>query len=88
MYRYLQQTIVSSEKLKTLHFFNSFFFSKLAEVGGAAAFERVKKWTRKVNVFDKDFVFIPVNQRWGLSLTDCELSNLLICSSIGICLHK
>lgn len=66
--KYLQQTIVSPEKLKTLHFFNSFFFSKLAEVGGAAAFERVKKWTRKVNVFEKDFVFIPVNQSFHWSL--------------------
>ncbi|KAG0615942.1 hypothetical protein M758_5G078200 [Ceratodon purpureus] len=66
--KYLQQTIVSSEKLKTLHFFNSFFYSKLAEVSGAASFERVKKWTRKVNIFEKDFVFIPVNQslHWSL----------------------
>lgn len=63
--RYLQQTTIAPKKLENLHFFNSFFFSKLAEdgIGGPAAFERVKKWTRKVNIFEKDFIFIPVNQR-------------------------
>ena len=66
--RYLQQSKVPPTSLESLHFFNSFFFSKLAEAdtslaGGRAAFERVKKWTRKVNVFKKDYIFIPVNQR-------------------------
>lgn len=30
---------------------------------GHAAFLRVRKWTRKVNLFDKDFIFIPVNYK-------------------------
>nr|XP_024365449.1 ubiquitin-like-specific protease 2 isoform X2 [Physcomitrium patens] len=68
--KYLQQTTIAPKKLENLHFFNSFFFSKLAEdgIGGPAAFERVKKWTRKVNIFEKDFIFIPVNQslHWSL----------------------
>lgn len=24
---------------------------------------RVKTWTRHVNIFEKDFVFVPINQR-------------------------
>ncbi|KAI3788102.1 hypothetical protein L2E82_00766 [Cichorium intybus] len=28
---------------------------------GKTNVQRVKKWTRKVNIFEKDFVFIPVN---------------------------
>lgn len=30
---------------------------------GAAAFQRVRKWTRKVDLFEKEFIFIPVNFR-------------------------
>jgi sentrin-specific protease 7 len=28
---------------------------------GRAAFLRVRKWTRKVDIFEKDYIFIPVN---------------------------
>ncbi|KAB2091466.1 hypothetical protein ES319_A03G192900v1 [Gossypium barbadense] len=33
-----------------------------------AAFERVRKWTRKVDIFAKDYIFIPVNYslHWSL----------------------
>ncbi|KAF2294211.1 hypothetical protein GH714_008304 [Hevea brasiliensis] len=58
------------------HFFNSFFFRKLADLDkdprnaceGRAAFQRVRKWTRKVNLFEKDYIFIPVNYslHWSL----------------------
>ncbi|KAJ1416411.1 Ulp1 protease family, C-terminal catalytic domain [Sesbania bispinosa] len=35
---------------------------------GKAAFLRVRKWTRKVNLFEKDYIFIPVNfnLHWSL----------------------
>jgi sentrin-specific protease 7 len=58
------------EKQKArFHFFNSFFFRKLADMDknphpdcdGKSAFQHVRKWTRKVNLFEKDFVFMPVN---------------------------
>ena len=53
------------------HFFNSFFFRKLSDPDkspldastGKAGYQRVKKWTRKVSLFEKDFVFIPVNYK-------------------------
>ncbi|CAI8583458.1 unnamed protein product [Vicia faba] len=28
---------------------------------GRAAFQRVRKWTRKVNILEKDYIVIPVN---------------------------
>ncbi|RLN22307.1 uncharacterized protein C2845_PM07G29080 [Panicum miliaceum] len=66
--KYLTTRIESTEKSR-FHFFNSFFFRKLADLDkdqgrapeGRAAFLRVRKWTRKINVFEKDFLFIPVN---------------------------
>ncbi|KAE9603835.1 putative Ulp1 peptidase [Lupinus albus] len=73
--QYLKSQIQEEEKLR-FHFFNSFFFRKLADMDknpssasdGKAAFLRVRKWTRKVNLFDKDYIFIPVNfnLHWSL----------------------
>lgn len=65
--RYLKNKIRPEERQR-FHFFNSFFFRKLADpekepldtLQGKTAFQRVRKWTRKVNLFEKDFVFIPV----------------------------
>lgn len=59
------------EEQHRFHFFNSFFFRKLADLDkdpsgaceGKAAFQRVRKWTKNVNLFEKDYVFIPVNYR-------------------------
>ncbi|XP_022951342.1 probable ubiquitin-like-specific protease 2B isoform X1 [Cucurbita moschata] len=73
--QYLKSQIDPKEKHR-FHFFNSFFFRKLADLDkdpssasdGKAAFLRVRKWTRKVNLFDKDYIFIPINfnLHWSL----------------------
>ncbi|XP_050213418.1 probable ubiquitin-like-specific protease 2B isoform X2 [Mercurialis annua] len=73
--KYLKNRIPPEEKHR-FHFFNSFFFRKLADLDkdpssasdGRAAFLRVHKWTRKVDIFGKDYVFIPVNfsLHWSL----------------------
>lgn len=68
MSRFLKNKIEPGERHR-FHFFNSFFFRKLADLDknpssaleGRAAFQRVRKWTRKINLFEKDYVFIPVN---------------------------
>ncbi|KAM0868645.1 hypothetical protein ACQ4PT_041179 [Festuca glaucescens] len=73
--KYLSARIKITERCK-YHFFNSFFFRKLADLDkdqgrapeGRSAFLRVRKWTRKINIFAKDFLFIPVNfsLHWSL----------------------
>ncbi|KAL6964223.1 Ulp1 peptidase [Sarracenia purpurea var. burkii] len=73
--KYLKNKIKPKEKHR-FHFFNSFFFRKLADLDkdpsqaceGRAAFQRVGKWTRKVDLFGKDYIFIPVNfsLHWSL----------------------
>lgn len=68
--RYLKNQIQPEERQR-FHFFNSFFFRKLADLDkdpssaadGKAAFQRVRKWTRKVDLFEKEFIFIPINFR-------------------------
>ncbi|KAK8924116.1 putative ubiquitin-like-specific protease 2B [Platanthera zijinensis] len=72
---YLQVKVQPMEKLR-FHFFNCFFFRKLADLDkdpesiseGRAAYQRVRKWTRKLNIFEKDYLFIPVNfsLHWSL----------------------
>ncbi|XP_043711320.1 probable ubiquitin-like-specific protease 2B [Telopea speciosissima] len=73
--KYLKKKITPEDKHR-FHFFNSFFFRKLADLDkdplsaseGSAAFLRVRKWTRKVDLFGKDYIFIPVNfnLHWSL----------------------
>lgn len=64
------------EEQQRFYFFNTFFFQKLACLDrgssrtweGREAFQRVRKWTRNVNIFEKDYIFIPVNSslHWSL----------------------
>ncbi|KAL8188961.1 hypothetical protein R6Q57_029481 [Mikania cordata] len=68
------------KKIKTaaaeVHFFNSFFFRKLVDFDdnqsrsfdSKGAFQRVRKWTKKVNIFEKDYIFVPINFRLHWSL--------------------
>ncbi|KAG6609116.1 putative SUMO protease [Phytophthora cinnamomi] len=44
---------------KRSHFFNSFFFTKVSENG--YNFINVRRWTRKIDLFAMDKIFMPVN---------------------------
>ncbi|TYI43169.1 hypothetical protein ES332_A01G150400v1 [Gossypium tomentosum] len=82
--KYLKNQI-QPEESQRFHFFNSFFFRKLADLDkdpssisdGRAAFLRVHKWTRKLDIFGKDYIFIPVNfnLHWSL-LVICHLGEV------------
>ncbi|XP_009415107.2 probable ubiquitin-like-specific protease 2B isoform X2 [Musa acuminata AAA Group] len=83
--KYLENKIQPDQKHR-FHFFNSFFYRKLVgkDHGGVSegreAFLRVRRWTQKVNIFDKEYIFIPVNfsLHWSL-LVIChpgEVANL------------
>ncbi|CAN6449485.1 unnamed protein product [Victoria cruziana] len=73
--KYLESKLLPKDKDR-FHFFNSFFFRKLADLDknpgsafeGKVAYQRVRKWTRKVDIFKKDYLFIPVNfnLHWSL----------------------
>ncbi|XP_022962129.1 probable ubiquitin-like-specific protease 2B isoform X3 [Cucurbita moschata] len=82
--QYLKSQIDPQDKHR-FHFFNSFFFRKLADLDkdpssasdGRAAFLRVRKWTRKVDLFEKDYIFIPINfnLHWSLMVI-CHLGEV------------
>ena len=74
----LQHKKMPPEKAARCHIFNSFFYEKLtnvrderseaADVRQKKAHQRVEKWTKGVNIFEKDFVFFPIhgNTHWSL----------------------
>lgn len=86
--RYLRNKINPEEKDR-FHFFNSLFFRKLADLDkdptraceGRAAFQRVRRWTTKVNLFGKDYIFIPVNFRLEAVIEPSYMLKLLWYSS-------
>ncbi|KAL1408960.1 hypothetical protein Q8F55_005774 [Vanrija albida] len=61
-----------------VHMFNSFFYDKLSKKdkgskpvdGEWPAYDSVKKWTKMANIFDKDYVIVPINEslHWFLAV--------------------
>jgi Ulp1 family protease len=79
--RYLRMKLEQErpEDAQRCYFFNSFFYKKLSErnTGGgggqgsaAASYAKVKKWTRGVDIFSKDYVFVPIHDHlhWSLMI--------------------
>ncbi|CEL51718.1 hypothetical protein RSOLAG1IB_00253 [Rhizoctonia solani AG-1 IB] len=46
-------------KALDIHYFNTFFFAKLEDMGYEKS--RIGKWTKKIDIFKKDVVLVPVN---------------------------
>ena len=51
-----------------VHAFNTFFYPKIMSAGHAS----VKRWTRKVDVFQMDYLLVPVHlgMHWCLSVSE------------------
>ncbi|KAI8905197.1 hypothetical protein EDD86DRAFT_73031 [Gorgonomyces haynaldii] len=70
--RYL--AFVHPDWYKEVHIFNSFFFQKLSPrdkpFTKEEGYEAVKRWTKNVDIFAKDFIIIPINEslHWYLSI--------------------
>lgn len=85
--KYLKDKVKHKE-VPRFHFFNCFFFRKLVDLDGdlsiesegREAFLRVHKWTRKLDLFEKDYILIPVNFSFHWSLIvichPAEVANL------------
>ena len=82
---YLKLDKLSDEQRSKTHIFSSFFYNRLTKVTARQRIEkdrdvkltpsqkrheRVKNWTKNVNIFDKDFVIIPINEQshWFLAI--------------------
>ena len=73
---YIRDRIIPERHRSKFHFFNSFLFTRLSEYGGHSEGVRevynqsVKKWTKGVNLFEKDWIVLPINDadrhHWSL----------------------
>ncbi|XP_012707064.2 sentrin-specific protease 3b [Fundulus heteroclitus] len=52
-----------------VHFFNSFFYDKLRTKG----YEGVKRWTKNVDIFQKDMLLIPIHLEVHWSLVSVDI---------------
>ncbi|XP_069753340.1 sentrin-specific protease 5 isoform X2 [Narcine bancroftii] len=58
-----------------VHFFNSFFYKQLQTKG----YNGVKRWTKKVDLFNKALLLIPIHLEIHWSLLTVDLPNRKIC---------
>ena len=58
----------SDDSLPNVYATNTFFYPKMMEQGHSA----LKRWTRRVDIFSKDIMLIPVHlgMHWCLAVVD------------------
>ena len=65
------------------HIFNTHFFSKLTEDAG---YKGVRRWTRKIDVFSKDILLVPINSNnthWYFATIDLRDKQTRVYDSLG-----
>lgn len=64
---------LTPENKNQSYVFNTYFYTTLTrkshtdlattESKSKIRHDRVKKWTKNVNIFEKNFIFVPINER-------------------------
>ena len=75
---YIYHEIFSPEQREQVHIFNTFFYTKLTNNLNDSLspqdiyekHEQVSKWTKNVNLFEKDFIVVPIHDHahWFLAI--------------------
>ncbi|XP_017863621.1 PREDICTED: sentrin-specific protease 6 isoform X3 [Drosophila arizonae] len=76
---WLRNTLIPEAQRERTHIFSTFFYKRLTtltrptDVKQTAAQKRharVQKWTKVVDIFDKDFIIVPINEQshWFLAI--------------------
>ena len=80
--RFLEQKLEerNPEMAKRIYFFNSFFYASLTKTQRGKKginYEAVQKWTRGIDIFNCDFVVVPINEslHWYFAVI-CNLPSL------------
>ena len=69
-YRFLEEGLKQENPglHRETHFFNTFFYERLSMKGDKLRnMEGVSKWTAKIDLFEKKYIIVPINEWWGLS---------------------
>ncbi|KAG0245484.1 SUMO1 sentrin specific peptidase 1 [Actinomortierella wolfii] len=59
----------ASNTLPKVHVFSTFFYKTLSENG----YDKVRRWTKKTNIFEKDYILIPIHcsgNHWTSAVID------------------
>ncbi|ORZ09256.1 Senp1 mutant in complex with sumo-1 [Absidia repens] len=69
-------TSSTSDSLPSVHCYNTFFCSTLRDQG----YDKVKRWTKKVDIFSKRLLLIPINRsyHWTLGVIDLAKKQVLL----------
>ena len=80
--RYLEYHLEQThpELAQRVYFYNSYFYERLMQTSKGQKginYESVQKWTRNIDIFERDFVIVPVNEsyHWYVVII-CNLSKL------------
>lgn len=73
--KFICESIMTTEQKEKTYIFNSYFYKRLTQKASnktdpAQIHSQVKKWTRNVDIFEKDYVIIPINEHshWYLAI--------------------
>lgn len=71
----------SSSSLSSIYCFNTFFCSTLRDQG----YDKVRRWTKKVDIFDKELLLIPINYsyHWTLGVIDMTKKTVAVYDSLN-----
>ncbi|NWU48046.1 SENP2 protease, partial [Dromas ardeola] len=69
------------EGYPSVHAFSSFFYEKLTSGG----YKAVGRWTRRVDLFKKDIILVPINLslHWTLAVIDTRKKTVRYFNSLG-----
>ncbi|ORX51294.1 cysteine proteinase, partial [Hesseltinella vesiculosa] len=70
-----------SSAFPSIHCFNTFFCSTLRDQG----YDKVRRWTKRVDIFSKDLVLIPINRsyHWTLGAVDMNKKQISVYDSLN-----
>ncbi|MCO5563770.1 hypothetical protein L7F22_017418 [Adiantum nelumboides] len=77
--KYMQMILLEEkDRLHRFHFFSCFFYKKLTskKAQGRDRFEKLHKWTKGINIFEKAYLFIPIHN-------SCHWSLAVVCFPVG-----
>ncbi|KAK3834286.1 MAG: hypothetical protein JOS17DRAFT_38842, partial [Linnemannia elongata] len=71
----------NSSSLPKVHYFKTFFYKTLSEVG----YEKVRRWTKKDNIFAMDYILIPIHcsgNHWTSAVVDMKRKRIAYYDSL------
>jgi sentrin-specific protease 7 len=76
--KYVHMEVLSEEHRKKTHIFSQFFYKRLTTMSkdqrsltaAQKRHQRVQSWTKNVDLFEKDFIIVPINEQshWFLAI--------------------